>query len=64
MTTTPQFDRYFFGDELLQDACRGVAEAVAQTRAAGLTVEGCASQSESLKPDAEEHPLRPSTAHD
>lgn len=45
MTTTPQFDKYFLGDELLEDACRGVTEAVAQTRAAGLEVEGYASHS-------------------
>ena len=64
MTTTPQFDRYFFGDELLQDACRGVAKAVAQTRAAGLTVEGYASYSCSLKSDAAERPSDPSKVHD
>ncbi|MGA0571202.1 hypothetical protein ACO2Q9_10840 [Variovorax sp. VNK109] len=51
MTTTPQFDSYFFGDDLLTDARRGVAEAVAQTRAAGLKVEGYASHLE--RPDAE-----------
>lgn len=36
MTPTQQFDSYFFDDEFLKDASRGVAEAVAQTRAAGL----------------------------
>lgn len=54
MTPTQQFDSYFFGDEMLKDACRGVAEAIAQIRAAGLKVEGYAGQR--LESEAGEYP--------
>lgn len=57
MTPTQQFDSYLFGDEFLKDACRGVAEAVAQARAAGLKVEGYASNP--VKSEAEEHSSEP-----
>lgn len=43
MATATQFDSYFFGAGLVDDARKGVAEAVARTRAAGLPVEGYAS---------------------
>ena len=39
MATTTQFDSYFFGSGLVDDARKGVAQAVARTRAAGLPVE-------------------------
>lgn len=45
MATTTQFDSYFFGSGLVDDARKGVAQAVARTRAAGLPVEGYASSS-------------------
>lgn len=38
-----QFDHYFLGDGLMEDARKGVAEAIARTRAAGLPLEGYAS---------------------
>ena len=55
-----QFDSYFFGDGLVDDARKGIAEAVARTRAAGLPVEGYASSP--AVPTPLGAPLTPSAA--
>ena len=60
MATTTQFDSYFFGSGLVDDARKGVAQAVARTRAAGLPVEGYAS---SPAPQSTKDPFPGPTAH-
>ena len=60
MATTTQFDSYFFGSGLVDDARKGVAQAVARTRAAGLLVEGYAS---SPAPQSTKDPFPGPTAH-
>lgn len=55
MATATQFDSYFFGNGLVDDARKGIAEAVARTRAAGLPVEGYAS-SPAVKAPLSAHP--------
>lgn len=61
MATATQFDSYFFGTGLVDDARKGVAEAVARTRAAGLPVEGYAS-SPAGQPSLTVPPSRSATA--
>lgn len=46
MATATQFDSYFFGTGLVDDAKKGVAIAVAHTHAADLKVEGYASNAD------------------
>ena len=60
MATATQFDSYFFGNGLVDDARKGIAEAVARTRAAGLPVEGYASSPAVQTPLGA--PLTPSVA--
>lgn len=60
MATATQFDSYFFGNGLVDDARKGIAEAVARTRAAGLPVEGYASSP--AVPTPLGAPLTPSAA--
>lgn len=59
MATATQFDSYFFGDGLVDDARKGIAEAVAR-RTAGLPVEGYASSPAVQTPLSA--PLSPSAA--